>query len=137
MSGIFLLNKSYVDEIIAQALAEAPDECCGILAGVEGKVVKLYRATNKDHSPYRYTIEPTELIAFYRDMIEKGWELLAVYHSHTHTEAFPSPTDIESALPAQTVYLIVSLADSSRPAIRGFHIDAGRVTEVELRIGAD
>jgi len=134
MNDVFLLNKRYADEKVAQARAEAPEECCGILAGEKGEVIKLYRATNMDHSPNRYTIDPTQLISFYREITENRWELLAIYHSHTHTEAFPSPTDIKSAISAQTVYLIVSLADPDKATIKAFHIDGNEVAEVQLRI---
>ncbi len=134
MNEVFWLKKGYADEIVAQARAEAPNECCGILAGPRGKVARLYQATNIDRSPYRYTIDPAQLISFYREIAENQWELLAIYHSHTHTGAFPSPTDIKSAISAQTVYLIISLADPEKAEIRAFHIDGNEVAEVELRI---
>jgi proteasome lid subunit RPN8/RPN11 len=78
MDNIFSLDKHYADEMIAHTRSEAPNECCGI--------------------PFHYTIEPMELIAVYRELEQNGWELLAVYHSHTSTDGYPSPIDIESAL---------------------------------------
>jgi [CysO sulfur-carrier protein]-S-L-cysteine hydrolase len=134
MVNIFYLEKNYVDEMLAQARAEMPDECCGILAGVEGKVLKLYRTTNAEHSPFRYNIEPGELLAIYQEIEEKGWRLLSIYHSHTHTEAYPSPVDIKHAYMPESLYLIISLSNPERSVIRAFHITEGKITEVELII---
>ena len=133
MDNPFNLEKNYADEMIAHARAEAPDECCGILAGVKGRVIKMYRTTNAEHSPYHYTIDLYELISIYEEIREKGWELLAIYHSHPHTEAYPSPTDVESARLPETLYLIISLINPDQPVIKGFHIKEGKVTETELR----
>jgi [CysO sulfur-carrier protein]-S-L-cysteine hydrolase len=133
MDNAFNLENNYANEMIAHARSEAPNECCGILAGVNGKAIKLYRTTNAEHSPFHYTIEPQELLSIYEEIREKGWELLGIYHSHTHTEAYPSPADIEAAL-SESLYLIISLSDPDQPLIRGFHINEGKITEDELRI---
>jgi proteasome lid subunit RPN8/RPN11 len=134
MGNTFNLEKNYADEMVAHAHAEAPNECCGILAGVKGRVIKLYRTANTEHSPYHYTVDPQELLSIYEEIRDKKWELLGIYHSHTHTEAFPSPTDINSARLPESLYIIISLSDPDRPLIRGFHINEGKVTETELRI---
>jgi proteasome lid subunit RPN8/RPN11 len=134
MDSAFSLEKNYADEMIAHARAESPNECCGIMAGTEGRVIKHYPTTNSEQSPFRYSVDPRELIAIYREIQEKGWEILAIYHSHTHTEAYPSPTDIELAFLAAPLYLIISLTDPNQPAIRGFHIKEGKISEVEVRI---
>ena len=134
MDNAFNLEKNYADEMIVHAFAQAPSECCGILAGVNDRVIKLYRTTNSEHSPYHYTIDPHELLAIYEEIQEKGWELLGIYHSHTHTEAYPSPTDIESARLPESLYLIISLINPDQPVIKGFHIREGKITETELRM---
>jgi proteasome lid subunit RPN8/RPN11 len=130
---LFYLDKKYADEMVAQARAEAPDECCGILAGVNGRVIKLYHTANSEHSPDRYSIDPKELIAIYKEIQENSWGLLAVYHSHTHTEAYPSPTDIHSAVLPEALYIIISLSNPGQVVIRGFNISQGKVSEVELK----
>jgi [CysO sulfur-carrier protein]-S-L-cysteine hydrolase len=134
MDSAFSLEKNYADEIITHARAESPNECCGIMVGTNGRVIKHYPTTNSEQSPFRYSVDPRELIAIYREIQEKGWDILAIYHSHTHTEAYPSPTDIELAFLPAPLYLIISLTDPNQPVIKGFHIREGKISEVELRI---
>ncbi|HEY8490813.1 MAG TPA: M67 family metallopeptidase [Dehalococcoidia bacterium] len=131
---MFRLQRRYVEDIIAHAREEAPNECCGILAGKDGTVVKLWRTTNAEHSPYRYSVDPKELLQIYREIEANGWELTGIYHSHTHTEAYPSPTDVRLAAWPDAVYFLVSLKDPERPDFHGYHIRDGQVTEVPLEI---
>jgi proteasome lid subunit RPN8/RPN11 len=131
---VFVLERRYADEIIAQAREEAPNECCGVLAGRDGRVERLFRAVNAEKSPYRYNVDPQDLLRIYRECDAMGWDFLAIYHSHTHTEAYPSPTDVRLAAWPESVYVIVSLADPEGPVLRAFRIQDGRVSEEELRI---
>ena len=131
---MFVLERKYADEIIAQARQEAPNECCGVLAGRDGRVEKLFRAVNAEKSPYRYNVDPRDLLRIYRECDAKGWDFLAIYHSHTQTEAYPSPTDVRLAAWPDSTYIIVSLADPENPVLRAFRIQDGRVSEEELRI---
>lgn len=126
------LARAYVDDIIAHAREDAPNECCGILAGNDGLATRLYRALNAEASPYRYNVDPKDLLRIYRDIEANGWEVLAIYHSHTHTEAYPSQTDVRLAAWPDAYYLIVSLADEANPVLRAFRIQDGQVTEEEL-----
>jgi [CysO sulfur-carrier protein]-S-L-cysteine hydrolase len=134
MVELFNLDKKYADEMIAHGHAEAPNECCRILAGVNDRVIKLYRTTNTEHSPYRYRIDPREMLAIYKEIQENRWQLLGAYHSHTHTEAYPSPIDINSIVLPGSIYFILSLSDPGQVVIRGFHIIEGKITETQLRI---
>jgi proteasome lid subunit RPN8/RPN11 len=134
MVELFNLDKKYADEMKAHSHAEAPNECCGILAGVNDRVIKLYRTTNTEHSPYRYRIDPREMLAIYKEIQENRWQLLGVYHSHPHTEAFPSPTDMKSNVLPGSIYFIISLSNPDQVVIRGFHILKGKITETQLRI---
>jgi proteasome lid subunit RPN8/RPN11 len=134
MVDLFYLEKNYADEMVAHARIEAPNECCGILAGVDKRVIKFYRTSNREISPYRYCINPQELIAIYKEIQKNGWELLGVYHSHTHTEAYPSSTDVASAVLPQSLYFIISLSNPDEAVIKAFRIIEGKVTETELRI---
>ncbi len=141
---MFNLQRRYVEEIIAHAREETPNECCGILAGKEGQVLRLYRAVNAEQSPYRYNIDPQELYRIYSETQRLGWEFLAVYHSHPKSEAYPSPTDVSrSQLPGaekavdawpNACHLIVSLADPESPVMRAFRIQEGRITEEPLQV---
>jgi proteasome lid subunit RPN8/RPN11 len=132
-AGLFRLEKRYADDIVAHARAEAPLECCGILAGADDKVLKLYRTTNIEQSPVRYNVEPHELLRIYRELDEKGWQLLAIYHSHPHSEAYPSATDIKLAQFLDVLHLIVSLREAV-PLVRAFWLSSGQVKEEPLSL---
>jgi len=131
---VFVLERKYADEIIAQAREEAPNECCGVLGGRDGRVEKLFRAVNAEKSRYRYNVDPDDLLRIYRECDANGWDFLAIYHSHTHTQAYPSPTDVRLAAWPEAVYIIVSLADPENPVLKAFRIQDGRVSEEELGI---
>ena len=136
-----ILEQSYAEQIVAHAQEEDPNECCGIIAGIEGKATALYRITNVDRSPYRYKMDPREFFQAYREVEDQGWEILVLYHSHTHTEARPSDTDIRLATGPDgkstwpgTFYVLVSLADKNKPSLRAFTIEDTLVVEHDLRI---
>jgi proteasome lid subunit RPN8/RPN11 len=124
-----LLERSYVDEMIAHAIEDAPNECCGIIAGKDGRATKLFRAINAEASPYRYSVEPKDLLRIFRECEDNGWQFLAIYHSHTASEAYPSPTDVRLAFWPEAYYILVSLADRDNPVVRAFRIIDGAVTE--------
>jgi proteasome lid subunit RPN8/RPN11 len=126
------LPQKFVDEMIGHAREEAPDECCGIIAGQDGRAVKLFRAKNSEASPYRYNVDSQDLFHIHRECDDNGWEFLAIYHSHTASEAFPSPTDIRLAFWPETFYVLVSLQNPDKPAVRAFRIVDGAVDEEEL-----
>ena len=128
------LARSYVDEMIAHAREDAPNECCGIIAADEGAAKKLYRAVNAEASPYRYNVDPKDLLRIYHDLDDRGWDVMVIYHSHTHTEAYPSPTDTSLAAWPDAYYVIVSLEDEANPVVRAFRITDGKVTEEDLEI---
>jgi len=118
-------------EMIAHAREQFPNECCGMLAGVDGKPVKVVRATNSEDSEFRYRVDDRELLRFLRDCDDNGWDFLAVYHSHTRSEAYPSPTDVRLATNwPDPYYVLVSLEDQDNPAVRAFRITDGDISEV-------
>ena len=131
------LEKAHADEMIAHALAEDPNECCGILSGTDETVSRLFRITNTASSPYRYLMDPQEQLNADRESEKDDIEFLAFYHSHTHSAAYPSQTDVRMALESgwlDVFYLLVSLEDKARPHIRAFKIDrSGDVSEVEFQ----
>ena len=138
MSGgdpeVLALPRAYADEIVEHARAEAPAEACGLIAGIGGKATRLYRIPNADPSIYRYNMEPRAQLQAMQDMDDQAWDLLAIYHSHTHTPAYPSPTDISLAFYPDAYYAIVTLQEAENPQIRAFRIVDGVVREVEVRI---
>ena len=132
------IEQRHASEMIAHAIEDDPNECCGILAGKDQAVSHLYRVTNTAHSPYRYLMDPQEQLNAMLDSERKGWDLLAFYHSHTHTQAYPSPTDVRMALQSGWIdvyYILVSLEDRDDPQIRAFHIsDEGDIVEEEFEV---
>ena len=111
------LRKDQVAATARHAQEEYPNECCGLLAGKDGIVAEVYRATNVDHSPYTYLMDPAEQLKFFKEMEARGWELVGIYHSHTHSQADPSRTDVEKAFYPEAVYVIVSLRKESMTSI--------------------
>jgi len=136
MDGLRIPNR-LAQEIMEQARHEAPNECCGVLAGSDGEVTRIYPATNIDQSPVKYTIAPNELPDIFRQADEAGQDILGFYHSHTFSEAYPSVTDIKLAPPSDLFdyqYMIVSLAEKETPAIRSFRISNKQVEELQVEV---
>ncbi len=118
------------DAMVQHALEEDPNECCGILAGAGGIVLQHYRITNTEKSPYRYSMDGRELNQVLRELDDNGWEMQVIYHSHTHSPAYPSDTDVRLAANwPDPYYLLVSLMDKQSPDVRLFTIWDGTVTE--------
>jgi proteasome lid subunit RPN8/RPN11 len=104
----------------------------GIIAGKDGAATKLFRAKNAEASPYRYSVDSQDLFRIFRECDGNGWTFLAIYHSHTASEAYPSPTDVRLAFWPEAYYVLVSLQDADHPAVRAFRILDGQITEEEL-----
>ncbi len=123
------IPREYLDGMIEHARDEDPNECCGILASRDGVVVRRYAITNAVKSPYRYELDTGEYLAALREIDDNGWEASVFYHSHTHSPAYPSATDIRLVTWPEAFYLLVSLEDKENPVTRMFRIEGGRVTE--------
>jgi proteasome lid subunit RPN8/RPN11 len=135
------IDRALYDQLIAHAVEEAPNECCGMVAALDGEAKRVYRATNIHASPLRYEIEAGEMYRLLSDIEDNGWELGAIYHSHTRSAPYPSQTDINIAVPPElgeqlwpgTIYLIVGVA-ADEPDVRGYRIDGDGVSEVALSV---
>jgi [CysO sulfur-carrier protein]-S-L-cysteine hydrolase len=123
------------DQLVDHALAGLPNEACGLLAGPGGKLERFFPMTNADRSPMTFRLDPKEQFRVFREIDELGWVLGGIFHTHTHTEAYPSATDRAQAFYPEAFHLLVSLADRDRPVLRAFIIIDGEVEEQELRIG--
>jgi [CysO sulfur-carrier protein]-S-L-cysteine hydrolase len=128
------IPRELVDEMVAHAREDAPNECVGMLGGDDGEARTLYRAANAEASPLRYSIDAAEQLRLMREIEEAGEELVAIYHSHTRSAAYPSQTDVNLAGWPDAVYLIVSLADADSPDVRGFWIRDGEISDAELDV---
>jgi [CysO sulfur-carrier protein]-S-L-cysteine hydrolase len=134
-AGEFHLPQAMRDAIIAHAIREAPRECCGILSGQNGAPLQVHETRNIAEGNRLYEIDPRQLIDLEFHLLpEHGSEIIAIYHSHPDSPAYPSATDIELAFWPDAVYLICSLAERERPDIRGFRMRDGAVHEVELTL---
>ena len=122
------------ERMLEQAQAQASIEVCGILAGSNSKVEKLYKMTNVDNSSSHFMMEPTEQFAVVKDVRSASLELLAIYHSHPETLARPSAENIRLALTPDVIYVIVSLQDANAAAVKGFLLEDGTVTKVPVEI---
>lgn len=122
------------EDMLEQARAEAPIECCGILAGRDGRAEKLYKMSNAEHRRDRYMMAPEQQFAAVKDMRAGDLDMLAVYHSHPETPARPSAEDIRLALTPNVVYVILSLLGDNGPAVKGFQIENGAIAEVPIDV---
>lgn len=133
----FHLDRATHEDLIAHALSDAPYEVCGLLAGRDGAVTAHYRIPNAARSMTFYNMDPKALLTAMNEIDDHEWDLLGIYHSHTHTEAYPSSTDVELAFYAEAVYLIVSLQDPDQPHVRVFDIVDKRVSERTLVVDGE
>jgi [CysO sulfur-carrier protein]-S-L-cysteine hydrolase len=122
------------DAMVAHALEDRQNEVCGLLAGHGVVVERAFPARNRERSPVRYEIDPADLLRIFRQIDDEDLEHVGIYHSHTHTQAYPSATDIRLAYYPDAVYFIISLMDEHAPQIRAFRILEGVVTEEPMEI---
>jgi [CysO sulfur-carrier protein]-S-L-cysteine hydrolase len=116
-------------QMVGHAYDGLPDEACGLLAGDRlGHVRVFYPCRNAAESSRVYTVDPRDHLAADRDAEKNGLEVIGVMHSHTHTEAYPSPTDVEQAPDPAWHYVIVSLKREA-PVLRSYRIVDGEISE--------
>jgi proteasome lid subunit RPN8/RPN11 len=127
------IARDLVDEMIAHAREEAPNECCGMIASDDGDAVKVYRAVNAAASPLRYEIDGQDQYRIQTAIDDAGLDLGAIYHSHTRSDPYPSQTDINLAFYPDALYVIVGLA-ANEPDVRAYTIRGGQVQDAELMV---
>ena len=127
------ISRPLYDEMVSHALAEAPNECCGMVASVDGEAVHVFAAVNAAASPLRYEIDGAEQYRIQSQIEEQGWDLGAIYHSHTRSAPYPSQTDINLAFYPDSVYLIIGVV-GPQPEVRAFRIVERTVEEVALSV---
>jgi desampylase len=118
-------------QMVAHAREAAPAECCGLLVGRGHRVAEAVRARNIADSATRFVIDPAEHIAARREARARGLEVVGFYHSHPHSPAEPSATDLAEASYADHLYLIVGLCESE-PDVRVYELVTGNFLEVPL-----
>lgn len=134
---MLIIPKDIFDAMLAHCREGYPNEACGILAGSDGEVLKLYRMTNVEPSPVSYLMDAKEQFAVLKDMREKGLTMLAIFHSHPASPAYPSPKDVSLAFYDDCVYLIIGLSGApagGEPVVQAYSIKEGRVEEKLLSV---
>lgn len=127
------LPRPLYDELVAHARADAPNECCGMIAARDGVAVQVFRAENAKASPLAYEISGPDQYRIQMAIDDADLELGAIYHSHTRSAPYPSQTDINLAFYPETLYVIVGVAGEDAD-VRAFRIVDGAVTEAELTV---
>lgn len=131
---MLILKKDLLEKMLQQIEDESPNEACGILAGKNGRVEKVYAMTNTDRSPSTYFMDAKEQLLVMKEMRNLGLEMVGIYHSHVASQAYPSEHDVEMAFYPEVSYVILSLEDKDNPSVRAFKIKYGKIYEEEVKI---
>lgn len=140
LSPVLIIDRSVHLDLLAHLVDGLPDEACGLFAGTTdadtARVTRFYPSANLAASSRVYTIDPRTHLRADRDAEDAGLEILGVVHSHTHTEPYPSPTDVEQAPDPAWHYVIVSFR-TGVPVLRSFRIVDGSIAEEAVSVAGD
>jgi len=129
------IAQSLVDEMVAHARDDLPNECCGMVGGRDGEATSVVRVTNSAASPLRYEMDPQGQYDALKSIEDGGGELLAIYHSHTKSAAYPSQTDVNQAVAwPEQIYVIVSLAEADAPDVKAYLLRDLKIADVALDV---
>ena len=133
----FLIPKRVLAAMISHALENDPEECCGVLVGGDDGAEEARRMRNAHPQPIRrYEMPPMDLMRIESEAEARGRKIVAIYHSHTHTQAYPSQTDVNNAVQSwwtEPYYVLISLVEKARPIVRAFRIsDDASVSEIVI-----
>jgi len=129
--GILRLAHELLEKMEADAASRAPLEACGLVAGRDGQALEVFPITNALHSPVRFRMDPQEQWQAFKEIDERSWELLAIYHSHPSGPAGLSAMDIAESYYPDVIH-IVWFKEARRWRCRGYTIQAGKAMEVEI-----
>ncbi|KDN23085.1 MULTISPECIES: Mov34/MPN/PAD-1 family protein [Amycolatopsis] len=130
------IRRELVDEIVAHARRDHPDEACGVIAGPEGSdsPERFIPMLNAARSPTFYEFDSGDLLKLYREMAANDEVPVVIYHSHTATEAYPSRTDANIAAEPDAHYVLVSTRDPEVHEFRSYRIVDAEITEEPVEI---
>ncbi len=128
------LPRTMLDEVLAHARRDHPDECCGVIAGRDGVATRVIAMTNAERSPTGFTFDSAEWLRVYRDLDDADEEQLAVYHSHTATEAYPSRTDVLWSRNTEFGHWLLVSTRAEQDEVRSYTIVEGEVTEEDVQV---
>lgn len=126
-------NQQQIDGMVGHAQAAAPCEACGILAGRGGRIEQVFKMRNTSDTPELcYLMDPKEQFKIMKEIRNRGLEMLAIYHSHAKSRAYPSAKDVELAYYPDAAYIIISL--EKQPEAKAFRIVDGKIAEEEIEV---
>ncbi|HKF83964.1 MAG TPA: M67 family metallopeptidase [Solirubrobacterales bacterium] len=129
------ISQALIDEMVAHARGDLPNECCGMIGGRDGVASSVVRVENAAASPLRYEMDPQGQFDALKSIEDGGDELLGIYHSHTRSAAYPSQTDVnEAVMWPEQVYVIVSLEDEEAPDVKAYDLAEMKIADVDLDV---
>jgi proteasome lid subunit RPN8/RPN11 len=131
---VLVLPQDMVDRVVVHARRDHPDECCGVIAGLDGVASRLFEMQNAERSPTGFVFDSAEWLRVSRDIDDADEEPLVVYHSHTATEAYPSRTDLRWSATAGFPHWLLVSTRAEPLELRSFTMADGVVTEEEVRV---
>jgi [CysO sulfur-carrier protein]-S-L-cysteine hydrolase len=129
------IAQSLIDEMVAHAREDIPNECCGMIAGLGDEATATIRVANSAASPLRYEMDPQAQYNALKTIEDSGAELLGIYHSHTKSAAYPSQTDVNQAVAwPEQIYVIVSLADEDEADVKAYLLKDLKIADVPITV---
>lgn len=127
------ISQQLIDEMVAHAREDLPNECCGMIGGRDGEATRVVPVENAAASPLRYEMDPQGQYDALKAIEDGGDELVAIYHSHTRSAAYPSQTDVnEAVMWPEQVYVIVSLENTETPDVKAYSLKEMKIADVDL-----
>ena len=131
---MLVLPRAMVEQVVAHARRDHPDECCGVIAGKDGVATRLFAMGNAERSPTGFVFDPQEQLTVWRGLDDADEDLLVVYHSHTMTEAYPSRTDVTWSVNTPGTWWLLVSTRSDEDEVRSYRISDGVITQEEVRV---
>lgn len=131
MPDRLFISRELFDEVISFCKEAYPNEACGILAGKGSEVLKIYKMANIENSPVSYLTDSMEQFKVMKDMRENNLSMVAIFHSHPSSAAYPSRRDVNLAFYQDSAYVIVGLTEKE-PVVKAFSIREGDIKEIEV-----
>ena len=130
------IDRHVLEDVLAHAREDAPRECCGVLLGQGSRIVAHVRAANIEPGTTRFLIDPRDHLQAIRQARARQLDVLGFYHSHPHSRAYPSATDLDESVYPDAVHLIVGVVNGDQEA-RLFTLDPPRMSELPLIVEDD
>ncbi len=129
------IARPLLEQIVEHAVRDAPNECCGVVASRDGAATAVHETENLAASPFRFEIDGLTLMRLIDEIEDAGEQLVAIYHSHTRSQPYPSQTDVNfAALWPGVEWLIVGIPKAGDPAVRSYLIEDGAIRDAELEV---